>query len=230
LARRKPAKELTRGFRIDLMLMLLSVVDELEVAPEIAGPNVLVRFVLDGVASRYGGKTHLPIVSRRRNSGRVAAACAPGERGGRDMIRTIFVVAAIGLGVGIAVADQDPIAARKALMKANGDQAKIGAAMVKGEAPFDLDKVHKMFATFADAAAKMPALFPDNSKTGGETAADPKIWENMDDVKARFAKLGADAKDAAAKVTDLDSLKAAFGNIGKNDCGGCHEKYRVKKS
>ena len=52
----------------------------------------------------------------------------------------------------------------------------------------------------------------------------------MEDVKARFAKLGADAKDAAAKVTDLDSFKAAFGSIGKNDCGGCHEHYRVKKS
>ena len=25
-------------------------------------------------------------------------------------------------------------------------------------------------------------------------------------------------------VKDLDSFKAAFGNIGKNDCGGCHEK------
>jgi hypothetical protein len=34
----------------------------------------------------------------------------------------------------------------------------------------------------------------------------------------------------AAKVTDLDSFKATFGSIGKNDCGGCHEKYRVKKS
>ena len=81
-----------------------------------------------------------------------------------------------------------------------------------------------------DAAAKMPALFPANSKEGGETAADPKIWENMDDLKARFAKLGLDAKDAAAKVTDLDGFKAAFGSIGKNDCGGCHEKYRIKKS
>jgi len=31
-------------------------------------------------------------------------------------------------------------------------------------------------------------------------------------------------------VKDLESFKAAFGNIGKNDCGGCHEKYRLKKS
>jgi len=146
------------------------------------------------------------------------------------MTRTVFAVAAIALGMSVAVAQQDPIAARKALMKANGDQAKIGAAMMKGEAPFDLEAAHKIFAAWEDAAAKMPALFPDNSKSGGETAADPKIWENMDDLKARFAKFGTDAKDAEAKVIDLDSFKAAFGNIGKNDCGGCHEKYRVKKS
>jgi cytochrome c556 len=148
------------------------------------------------------------------------------------MIRTVFAVAAIALGVGVAaaVAQQDPIAARRALMKANGDQAKIGVAMIKGEAAFDLDKAHKIFATFEDAAAKAPALFPDNSKTGGETAANPKIWENVEDFKARLAKFGTDAKDADAKVTDLDSFKAAFGSIGKNDCGGCHEQYRVKKS
>jgi len=146
------------------------------------------------------------------------------------MIRTVFAVAAITLAVGVAIAEQDPIAARKSLMKANGDEAKIGVAMMKGEAPFDLDKVHKIFATFADAAAKMPDLFPADSKTGGDTAADPKIWESMEDFKTRFAKFGADAKDAAGKVTDIDSFKAAFGAIGKNDCGGCHEHYRVKKS
>lgn len=146
------------------------------------------------------------------------------------MIRAVFAVAAIALGVSAAIAQQDPIAARKALMKANGDQAKIAVTMIKGEAPFDLDKAKKVFATFEDAAAKAPALFPDNSMTGGETAADPKIWQNMEDVKARLAKLGTDAKDAAAKVTGLDSFKAAFGNIGKNDCGSCHEQYRIKKS
>lgn len=146
------------------------------------------------------------------------------------MIRAFLAVAAIALGVGVALAQQDPIAARRALMKANGDEAKMGAAMAKGEAPFDLAKARKMFATFEDASAKAPALFPDNSKTGGDTAAKPEIWEAMDDFKARLVKLGADAKAAGESVKDLDSFKAAFGNIGKNDCGGCHEKYRVKKS
>jgi len=145
------------------------------------------------------------------------------------MFRTV-VVTAMAFAVSAAIAQQDPIAARKALMKANGDQAKIGAAMMKGEAPFDMAAVHKIFATFQEAATKAPALFPDDSKTGGKTAADPKIWQNKDDFNARLAKLGADAKAADASVTDLASFKAAFGGIGKNDCGSCHEKYRVKKS
>jgi cytochrome c556 len=144
------------------------------------------------------------------------------------MIRTVFAVAAVVLGVGVAVAQQDVIKDRKAIMKGNGDQAKIGAAMAKGEQPFDLAAAQKIFATYADAATKMPSLFPDDSKTGGETAALPKIWEDMADFKARFAKFGDDAKTAQASVKDLDSFKTAFGNIGKNDCGGCHQLYRAK--
>jgi cytochrome c556 len=132
--------------------------------------------------------------------------------------------------VGTAVlAQQDPIAARKALMKANGQAAGTLAKMVKGEAPFDQAAAQKSFANFEESAAKMPALFPDNSKTGSETRASPKIWENMADVKARFVKFGDDVKAAKASVKDLDSLKAAFGNLGRN-CGSCHETYRLEKS
>ena len=83
------------------------------------------------------------------------------------MIRSVLVVAtvtAIAIAVSVATAQEDPIKARKAIMKANGDQAKIGAAMIKGDKPFDLEAVHKIFATFEDAAAKMPALFPDSTK------------------------------------------------------------------
>jgi cytochrome c556 len=88
------------------------------------------------------------------------------------MIRTLSVIPAIGLAVTIATAQQNPIAARKQLMKDNGDQAKIGAAMAKGEAPFDLAKAHKIFATFEDTAVKAPALFQENSAEQA-TADDP---------------------------------------------------------
>jgi cytochrome c556 len=145
------------------------------------------------------------------------------------MLRTAFAVAALAIGVTAVAAQSDPIAARKALMKKNGDEAKIAAAMVRGEAPFDLAKAKAALASFVEAGEKAPALFPDNSKTGGDTAALPKIWEDKADFDARLAKMAADAKAASASVTDLDSFKAAIGNLGKQ-CGGCHELYRVKKS
>jgi cytochrome c556 len=149
------------------------------------------------------------------------------------MIRTVFAIVTVIIGLSVAVAQEDVIKERKALMKGNGDQGKIGADMVKGDKPFDLAAVHKIFATFEDAAAKMPNLFPDNSKPGENStddfSASPKVWENMADLKERFAKFGQDAKAADASVTALDSFKAAFTNIGKNDCGGCHQLYRLKK-
>jgi len=145
------------------------------------------------------------------------------------IVAVVAAAAAVAV-VGTAVlAQQDPIAARKALMKANGQAAGTLAKMVKGEAPFDQAAVQKSFANFEESAVKMPTLFPDNSKTGGETRASPKIWENMADVKARFVKFGEDAKAAKASVKDLDSLKAAFGNLGRN-CGSCHETYRLEKT
>lgn len=154
------------------------------------------------------------------------------------MNRGLFAITAIALAATAAVAQQDPIAARKALMKANGDAAKTAGAMISGATPFDIAAAHKIFATFQEAATKMPALFPASSKPGDTSAdsdpfsASPKIWDddNLADLKARFQKFGNDAKAADGSVKDLDSFKAAIGDIGKNDCGGCHQLYRLKKS
>lgn len=135
----------------------------------------------------------------------------------------------VALGATAVVAQQDPIAARKAIMKSNGAAMGALVKMTKGEAPFDLATAKKSFATFEEAAAKMPGLYPPDSKTGGDTSAAPKIWEDMADFKAKFVKFSDDAKAADASVKDLDTLKAAVSGLGKN-CGGCHEVYRIKKS
>jgi cytochrome c556 len=100
--------------------------------------------------------------------------------------------------------------------------------MAKGEAPFDAAKVKGIFKVYSDAAKKVPALFPDNSKTGGETTAAPKVWEDQAGFKTAFAKFEADAAKGAASATDLASFRAAFGDATKN-CGSCHEAYRIKK-
>jgi cytochrome c556 len=145
------------------------------------------------------------------------------------MLRTILAVAAITIGVSAVVAQSDPIAARKGLMKNMGAVTKTGGQMVKGEVPYDQAKAQEIFATYIDVAGKMPDLFPANSKAGGETTAASKIWEDNAGFKAGFAKLSTEATAAKAAVKDADSFKASFGGLTKN-CGGCHETYRVKKS
>ena len=83
--------------------------------------------------------------------------------------------------------------------------------------------------SFAEAGEKAPALFPDDSKTGGDTAALPPIWENKADFNARLAKFASEAKAAGAATKDFDSFKVQITEVRKN-CGGCHQTYRKKTS
>ncbi len=136
---------------------------------------------------------------------------------------------AIAVSAGLAAAaGADAIKDRRALMKANGDATKPIVAMFKG-APFDLATMQKALKTYIDAAGKMPALFPPDSQTG-DTNALPAIWDNKADVGARFEKLGKDATAALANVQDEASFKAIMPDFYKNNCGGCHEKYRAKQT
>jgi cytochrome c556 len=143
------------------------------------------------------------------------------------MIRHVLAVAVLALGATSLLAQNDPIAARKALMKGNGDQNKIATEMIEGKRPFSLDDAKKVFATFEATGEKAPALFPDNSKTGGDTAALPTVWENKSDFDARLAKFASDAKAAEAATQDADSFKVQIAEVRK-DCGGCHQTYRKK--
>jgi cytochrome c556 len=145
------------------------------------------------------------------------------------MIRTVLAVAVLAFGATALVAQSDPIAARRALMKANGDQSKIATDMLEAKRPFNLDEAKKVFATFAEAGEKAPPLFPDTSKTGGDTAALPAIWENKADFEAKLAKFARESKAAADATKDFDSFKAQVTEVRKN-CGGCHQPYRKRAS
>jgi len=97
--------------------------------------------------------------------------------------------------------------------------------MVKGEEPFDVTKVNAAFAHWAEAAQKMPGLFPEPPKAGEETRALPKIWESKADFEAKIAAFSSAVAENKDKAKTLDELKVALPNIGKA-CGGCHEPYR----
>jgi cytochrome c556 len=145
------------------------------------------------------------------------------------MLRLVIAAAIAASAATTVLAQSDVIAQRKDLMKSAGGATRDPGAMLKGEAAFDLAKVQATLATYQNVATKAPALFTDTSKTGGDTSASPKIWEDMNGFKAAFEKWNADSKAAAAAIKDEASFKANFPNVLKN-CGTCHETYRVKKS
>ena len=145
------------------------------------------------------------------------------------MIRTtILAGVALGLGLTLAFAQGDPIAQRRQIMKGVGEATKIGSGMAKGEIPFDAAKAKEVLRVYADAADRMHNHFPETSKTGGETTAAPKIWEDQAGFRKRFDDWAADIKTAAAHTDSKESFTAAFQTVAKN-CGGCHETYRIKK-
>ncbi len=138
----------------------------------------------------------------------------------------VLMFAAMGA---VAAAGDSPIVQRKAILKGFGDAAKPVAGMTKGETPFDLAIVQQALATYIDGVKKLPALFPDDSKTGDDTAALPKIWEEKAKFEGIYAKLGQDAAAASAAITDQATFKANIGKVLGN-CKSCHDEYRAKKS
>jgi cytochrome c556 len=143
------------------------------------------------------------------------------------MKRLTVVALALACGAGAVLADTDPIAERRALMKNDGMAAKKMFDMSKGTIPFDLATVQDSLKTLYEGASKSAALFPDNSKTGGGTAALPAIWLNKADFDARFAKFVKDVAAAQAGIVDEASFKKLAPAVFQN-CGSCHELYKAK--
>ena len=145
------------------------------------------------------------------------------------MIRYVSIAALLAVGATIAYAQGaggiKAIEERKAAMKAIGGANKTLSDMAKGDVPFDAAKAAAGFKTIEDSLVKSKALYPDDSKSGGDTAALPAIWEKKADFTAKLDKAVADAKSGGAnsktEAAFKDQHKALVGN-----CGGCHKDYR----
>ena len=145
-------------------------------------------------------------------------------------MRMALLVVAFAAGLaGAAFAADDPIQARRDIMKNNMEAAKTIFTMIQGQAPYDAAKAAAAMKALQDDMAVFPSLFPQGSDQG-KTQAAPAIWQSMEDFKAHAAKLAADAKVAeAAAPNGLDPFKAAAGAVG-DDCNGCHELYRLRRN
>ncbi|MCS6778808.1 MAG: cytochrome c [Geminicoccaceae bacterium] len=145
------------------------------------------------------------------------------------MARTTFAVAVVlgALGLAASAGAQDPIKARQAEFKEFGK--RMGA--IKDTV------IDRKGGTMADVAAnaeylaakipQIPAWFPEGSDKG-ETRALPDIWLNFADfeAKAKNAASLAQALVVAAKSGEQMATAQAFGKLGQEGCGGCHQPYR----
>lgn len=144
------------------------------------------------------------------------------------MVRSLLVCIVLAAAATSASAQEDPIAKRRAIYKSFGQVAKEPGQMLKKEEPFDLAKVQAALRTFQDGSCKLPDLFPENSKTGGDTAALPIIWEDRAKFNALFVKFDQDTTAALQTIKDEATFRAEFPKVLR-DCGGCHDTFRLKK-
>lgn len=149
------------------------------------------------------------------------------------MKRTVVAVAALLLGAGAVMAQQDLIKHTQDTMKSNAKNlGGVMIAMVKGEKPYDQAAVNAALAQLDDTAKKLPTMFPDSvkgAKFEGDYSPSPKIWEDKAEFKAKIDSFAKVVTEAKTKIKDLDSLKVVAPAIGK-ECGGCHETFRLKNS
>lgn len=143
----------------------------------------------------------------------------------RRLIAGLAALSVVALAAG-AYAVEDPIFTRQSLMDANGAAAGAGAAMLKGDAPFNDAVAKSVFQTMHAVAYTYGDYFPADSNTG-KTKASPKIWEDAAGFAAALQQFQKDTDAAiAAKPADLEAFKAAFGQVAGN-CKSCHDKYRI---
>jgi cytochrome c556 len=149
------------------------------------------------------------------------------------MKRTVVAIAALLLGAGAVMAQQDLVKHSQDTMKANAKNlGGVLIAMVKGEKPYDQAAVNAALVQLEDTAKKLPTMYPASlkgAKFEGDYGPSPKIWEDQAGFHAKIESFGKVVAEAKTKIKDLDSLKATAPGIGK-ECGGCHETFRLKNS
>jgi len=144
------------------------------------------------------------------------------------MMKRILAAGALCLmAVTAVVAAENMHDSRKAAMKKVGGAMGGLVAIAKGQKPYDAAAVKESLTTISETIKVFPTYFPKGSENDDKVAS-PKIWENMDDFKAHAAKLGTSTDALLAQLpADQAAVGAALNTLGQ-DCGACHQTYRLK--
>jgi cytochrome c556 len=141
-----------------------------------------------------------------------------------------FAVAGLG-GLALAQDKETIIKNREALMKGQGKDISAVKAYIDGKG--ELAQAEAGAAGLAQSTKKIPEVFPPGTggtNSDGKYATKPVIWTDwnkfLDAQKAASDK--AEVLLVAVKSGDKAKIEAAFGDLGKSGCGGCHETFREK--
>ena len=120
---------------------------------------------------------------------------------------------------------------RQAVMKEQGKDLQNVKAYIDGKG--DLAQAKDGAANLTQTTKKIPDLFPPGTggpNPTGDYVAKPVIWSDwnkfLDAQKTAATK--ADALLVAVNGGDKPAIEAAFADLGKNGCGGCHTTFREK--
>ena len=138
----------------------------------------------------------------------------------------LFSAFAIGVAATAALAAaMDPdVRARQEVMGLIGSKLKKVAPMAQGKVAFDAAAAQAAFASIADKAARVPAVFEAKSNYDPESEAKDAIWENWADFVTKAGVLQA-AAEAGVGVDSPEALAAALGPLA-DSCKACHSTYR----
>lgn len=142
------------------------------------------------------------------------------------------VAAALPATAVFAQSPGDLVEARQGFFALMGLNVGPLAAMAKGEAEYDADMAMMYAENLAALSAYNPTnLFApgtSNADMPGETRALPAIWENPEDLGAKYAAfVDATAELVAVAADGRAALGPALGKVGAS-CSACHDDYRAK--
>src|SRR6266478_1349289 len=145
------------------------------------------------------------------------------------VLAALFTFVVIGLGGVTSAQDKEAVVKnREALMKGQGKDLGSVKAYTEGKA--DLAQAEAGAAGLTQSTKKIPEVFPPGTggpNTDGKYATKPAIWTDwnkfLDAQKTASDK--AEALLVAVKSGDKTKIETAFGDLGKNGCGGCHETF-----
>jgi cytochrome c556 len=154
------------------------------------------------------------------------------------MRKAIWAVTLVGVlaggamvaGTTIALAQADIIKQRQENRKATGPLMREIKETIESKG--DAKKIVAAAAKLTELENAFDKMFPAGSDQGAETAALPTVWSDSAGFAAASKNADAlfDKLAVAAGSGDFAAMATAFGTLGKEGCGGCHTKFRAKKS